>query len=129
MARFSRSIFGSLGPVDGPPLADCRSSFDFTSLMTDVSKLVTQALAGASLSAKGLSARMKISGTSLRKYGYGTRTPPARILTQLARLLRQHARHLQRVSRALDQVARKRSKALESQRRPGGPRRRRKANR
>lgn len=79
--------------------------------MTQTSKLVTRALEAAAMDAKALARRLKISGTSLRKYGYGTRNPPPRVLSQLAGLLRQQATTLQRVSRALEQLARKRNKA------------------
>ena len=75
--------------------------------MADASKLVAQALKAAAFSAKGLARRLKISSTSLRKYGYGTRTPNPSVLRQLARILAQHARYMQRLSRALDKVARK----------------------
>src|SRR5256885_13633687 len=88
-------------------------------VMADASKLVTEALQAAALTAKALARRMKISDSALRRYGYGDRTPPPPLLNRLARLLRQHARYLQRLSGALGQLARKQQKTLWLQRRGG----------
>ena len=90
--------------------------------MADASKLVTQALDTAGATAKGLARAMKLSSSSLRKFGYGTRTPTPDDLKTLARLLRGQARRLERLSDALVKFARKESKTFWLTPRHGPPR-------
>jgi len=121
-----KSIPGKQGTRSAPasPLTVHRRSF--ASMATNASKLIAQALEAAGVTARGLARRMKISSTSLRKYGYGTRTPTPSVLRQLARLLRRQARELQRLSNALVKSARIEKKALWSERRGGRRKTRRK---
>jgi ribosome-binding protein aMBF1 (putative translation factor) len=91
--------------------------------MRDANKVVAKALETAGLNARDFALKMGISSSSLRKYGYDSRTPTPPLLKRLARLLRQQARDLQRVSRELEQVARKEKATLWLHRVPGGRRR------
>src|ERR1051326_7345928 len=91
--------------------------------MRDANKVVAKALETAGLNARDFALKMGISSSSLRKYGYDSRTPTPPLLKRLARLLRQQARELQRVSRELEQVARKEKATLWLHRVPGGRRR------
>src|ERR1041385_6152494 len=91
--------------------------------MRDANKVVAKALETAGLNARDFALKMGISSSSLRKYGYDSRTPTPPLLKRLARLLLQQVPDLQRVSRELEQVARKEKATLWLHRVPGGRRR------